>query len=314
MGDSSLSKTTNNSESGFRQFAGFAGKCGVLLSAISSDKQFQIGNDRLNALARVNKISPKTELPTIITELSRQKLVSIGANGIETLGLTAHSVLEHTAGIFNETSGQTHETAVIELSEIASTSPVMGSRAVEYISDTFKLTGGDARSTIDVGKNIGFFDSEDLSTGETLLFNGNLFRTDEADKIAAILGSLSNLDSKLVVELNEKLAISGCIPLDVAQTVLGKELFVKLHSIGMFDVNVVGNEQGKNYFVTRPAAFSKFSTSIADDALDLAKAFVASLTYGMTMSGFLPRPNTSNLIVDEEAHSWRGGGASHGYR
>ena len=54
----------------------------------------------------------------------------------------------------------------------------------------------------------------------------------------------------------------------------------------MFDVNVVGNESGKNYFVTRPAAFSKFTNTIADDALDLAKALVASLTYGMTVSSY----------------------------
>lgn len=51
-------------------------------------------------------------------------------------------------------------------------------------------------------------------------------------------------------------------------------------------MSVVGNEAGKNWFVTRPAAFSKFSNSIADDALDLAKALVASLTYGMTISSY----------------------------
>ncbi len=54
----------------------------------------------------------------------------------------------------------------------------------------------------------------------------------------------------------------------------------------MFDVSVVGNSSGKNYFVTRPGAFSKFTNSIADDALDLAKALVASLTYGMTVSSY----------------------------
>ena len=67
---------------------------------------------------------------------------------------------------------------------------------------------------------------------------------------------------------------------------LGKDLFARLHSIGMFDVSVVGNEGGKSHFVTRPAAFSKFTDSIADDALDLAKALVASLTYGMTVSSY----------------------------
>ena len=52
----------------------------------------------------------------------------------------------------------------------------------------------------------------------------------------------------------------------------------------MVDVSGVGNDAGQHHFVSSPAAFSKFTNSIADDALDLAKALVASLTYGMTKS------------------------------
>lgn len=53
----------------------------------------------------------------------------------------------------------------------------------------------------------------------------------------------------------------------------------------MYDVNHVSNTQGQFSFVTRPAAFHKFTDPLVDDAFDLAKALVAALTYGMTKSG-----------------------------
>jgi hypothetical protein len=52
----------------------------------------------------------------------------------------------------------------------------------------------------------------------------------------------------------------------------------------MYDISIVNNDQENIAFVTRPAAFSKFGNPLVEDALDLAKAFVSSLTYGMTRS------------------------------
>jgi hypothetical protein len=264
----------------------FAGKCGTLLSAISSSHQVQISQDHLDALAKANHLSPRTEVPAILGELEHQKLIVHGAGGIEVLGLTGHTVLEHTTTIFEESSRESYEDAVIEVSEIASETPLTDTHAVELISDTFKLAQSMAVNTIQLGSNIGFFDAESISGSERLLFNGNLFRRDDARKVNAILSSLKQTDSTLLIELNQRLQSAGCLPLKSVTHLLGKGLFEKLHSIGMFDVSVVGNEAGKNYFVTRPAAFCKFTNSIADDALDLAKAFVASLTYGMTVSSY----------------------------
>jgi hypothetical protein len=44
----------------------------------------------------------------------------------------------------------------------------------------------------------------------------------------------------------------------------------------------VSNDIEAVMYVTRPAAFGKFGDPFADDALDLAKAFVSCLKYGMT--------------------------------
>jgi hypothetical protein len=265
---------------------GFASKCGTLLSAISAEKQSNVTQKRMEALARANNISSKTEAPAILAELERQKLVIRGKGEYEVLGVTGHTVLEHTSTIFEESQPQATEEAVLEVSEKASEEPLSDRLASEFIADTYKLTKPEAANTLDLGEKIGFFDSEIISPNEKLLFNGNLFRRDNVKKVNAVLSSLSSAESKLVVEVNGKLQASGCLPLQAVTDVLGKSLFAKLHSIGMFDVSVVGNETGKTYFVTRPAAFSKFTNSIADDALDLAKALVASLTYGMTVSTY----------------------------
>lgn len=265
---------------------GFAGKSGTLLSAISAERQLQIPQGRLDALAKANHISPKSELPAILGELTRQRLILPGAGAIEVIGLTGRGVLESTARIFSESSHEKHEELVIKVSDAASENPLTDKAAVEALSDEFKLPSKDVLDTLLLGCNIGFFDSEAISPTEKLLFNGNLFRREDARKINGVLSTLSAVEAANLNELNAKLQTSGCLPLEIATHMLGNDLFDRLHSIGMFDVNVVGNNQGKNYFVTRPAAFSKFSDSIADDALDLAKALVASLTYGMTISSY----------------------------
>lgn len=264
----------------------FSGKCGILLSSISASEQTQLNDQKVSALAKANNISPRTELPAILDELDKQRLISRGKGGLEVLGITSASILEHTATVFEESSKDEHEEAVIHLSELASETPISDKAAAEEISDVFSLTSASAENTIRLGTEIGFFDSESISNSDRLLFNGNLFKRDDAKKIGAVISSLKGSEASLIAEVNQRLQASGCLSLDSVIKVLGKDLFDKLHSIGMFDVSVVGNESGRNLFVTRPAAFSKFTNSFADDALDLAKAFVASLTYGMTVSSF----------------------------
>lgn len=262
----------------------FSSKCGILLSAMSGERQSTILQKRMDALARANQISPKAEAPAILAELERQKLITKGKGGYEVLGITGQAVLEHTATIFEDSTPQPHEQAVIEIAEKASAEPLSDHLASKLVGDAYKLPKTEAENTILLGERIGFFDSESISKDEKLLFNGNLFRHDSVKKVNAVLSSLKPDESKLLVELNDKLQASGCLPLSVVTRVLGRPLFDKLHSIGLLDVSVVGNDTGKTFFVTRPAAFSKFTNSIADDALDLAKALVASLTYGMTIS------------------------------
>lgn len=55
-------------------------------------------------------------------------------------------------------------------------------------------------------------------------------------------------------------------------------------AIRLYDLSIVSNTKENAGFVTLPSSFAKYSNSMVDDAFDLAKAFVASITYGMTRS------------------------------
>lgn len=264
---------------------GFAGKCGIILNAIAGSAESELTSERVAALAKANGISALLELPSILDELSRQRLIDKGDAGIAVLGLTTAQTLEHTSAIFDSASPGPCERAAIDLAEKASDLPVVKEVATEYISDTYRISVPETSEILRQCEQIGFFDAESTS-GQSVYFNGNLFRREDINKASAILRSLSSEDERLVLELTERLKASGCIAKSDALAVLGEQLYSKMCSIGFVDENSIGNESGTFSFVTRPAAFSKFTNSAADDAFDLAKAFVTSLTYGMTSSPY----------------------------
>lgn len=264
---------------------GFAGKCGIMLNALSRSEEIEIGTDRIHALARANGISTKLELPAIIDELKKQRLIDRTKSGIAVLGLTTTQTLEYTATIFEESNPTESEKAALDISEKVSDLPIVKKDTAEYVSDTFRLSKKDTGDFLIQCEQIGFFDSEDVF-GDKLYFNGNLFRRDEINKINGVLSSLSPGDAVKVNDLTSRIREIGCIPKGTAISILGDVLYSKLTSIGFIDENSIGNEDGTFAFVTRPAAFSKFTNSAADDAFDLAKAFVTSLTYGMTSSHY----------------------------
>ncbi len=264
---------------------GFAGKCGIMLNALAGSNETEISNERIAALARASGISFRLEIPAILNELERQRLIDKGHTGVSVLGLTSSQTLQHTATIFEEASPAQCEQAAINMSEKVSDLPVAKGEAVEYVADTFRTSKSETTEILKQCEEIGFFDTENVS-GEKIYFNGNLFRHEDIAKASAVVASLSAPDEIKVVELTTKLKAVGCIAKQEALALLGDDLYSKLCAIGFVDENSIGNERGTFSFVTRPAAFSKFTNSMVDDAFDLAKAFVTSLTYGMTTSPY----------------------------
>jgi hypothetical protein len=280
-------KLQNVTNQGEYQNTFVAGKAGILLSAISETNQSVVTSERLQVLANASNINTAFELPRLLDILREQELVDVTASGVGVLGVTTLSALQHTANIFESLEPKSIEASAIELAEIASIKPISSNEVSERISDEYQLASDEVNKLFYDSEKIGFIDVEPISKSEKILFNGNLFRRDSAKKTMAVLDSLNAQEQISLSELTETLKKNACVSYTDAVRIIGEPLFRKVNSIGFFDINVVSNNQEEVGYLTLPSAFSKYSNSMVDDAFDLAKAFVASLTYGMTKSTYV---------------------------
>lgn len=263
-----------------------AGKAGILLSAISANKETTVNNERLAALAKAANINATFELPKLIEVLHQHKLIDRAPGGVAVLGVTTTTTLQHTSDLFDSLIPSANEVASIALAERASSAPILEKDIASDLADTYKLATADLSQLFSEAEQIGFVDAEKLGNNQTLLFNGNLFRRDTTQKIKAVLDTLNRAEQLKLSELTERLRKRACVSTDYAKQFLGEALFQKVTAIGLFDLSVVSNSNEDVGFLTLPSAFSKYSSSMIDDAFDLAKAFVSSVTYGMTKSSY----------------------------
>lgn len=263
-----------------------AGKAGILLSAVSANDSITVSNEKLEVLANVANINTSFELPKLLDILEAQNLIDKSKSGIAVLGVTTESTLLHTSTIFDDLNPNSLELASIDLAERASIAPLLYTDIAEEISDIYELSAKDTTKLFTDAEQIGFTDIEKISENEKLLFNGNLFRRDTAEKTKTVLDSLKSFEQVKLIELNDLLSKNACVEILIAENILGTDLFQKVTSIGLYDVSVVSNSREDAGYLTLPSAFSKYSNSMVDDAFDLAKAFLSSITYGMTKSSY----------------------------
>jgi hypothetical protein len=260
-----------------------AGKSATLLSALSAESEITIPHSRVRTLAVAARIS-SLELPSILGILEKRSLIDQGSEEISVLGLTTRATLSHASDIFESRTPNNIERASLLLAEISSHSPVDKRSIAERLGDEFSLSAYEVGQALNDAEQIGFVDVESLDNQEQLYFNGNLFRRESISKAKSVLDSLTRAEEVAVQELMQELQATACLSLDRVTTVLGDNLFGKVFAIGLFDMNTVCNSSESVAFITLPSSFSKYSSSMIDDAFDLAKAFVCSITYGMTQS------------------------------
>jgi len=260
-----------------------AGKAGMLLSALSTSQQLTISHDKVKVLSQEANINP-LEQTSLLGLLKQHRLVDVRDSGVELLGLTTSATLEHTANIFNNLGPSKTEVASLMVAEKISDVPYEKKDILNQISDYYKIDNATISAFEKNIEAMGIVDVEKVDDNNILYFNSNLFRREETNKIQKVLSTLTSHEQTQLTSFNSFLDGKACVSTTEAETMLGSKLFSKLISIGMYDVNVVSNENGEIGFITKPASFSKYSSSDVDDAFDLAKAFVSSLTYGMTRS------------------------------
>jgi hypothetical protein len=264
----------------------YAGKAIVLLSALSeSDRSSDIDQAKLEAIAAGCKIHKKTELPALLQALEKQKLIDLGTQGgCSVLGITTETALTHGAEIFRASNPTREELATIAFAEQTSLAPMQQAEAVRFVDQVCGIGSADRDEFLELTTGTGLIDKEGRNEAETVYFNGNIFRRNYAARAALILSSLTPPEQAKVKEVDDRITTCGCLELPGVKAILGDALWGKLHAIGYFDQITVENDSEVILYVARPASFSKYGNALVDDALDLAKIFTASLTYGMTRS------------------------------
>ena len=260
-----------------------AGKCGNFLAVLYESEETRVNKVGVGVLANLAQVS-KIELPTVLEILKKKRLIDLSAAGdVAAIGLTTTAILGHTADIFDNQKPSAEQLASIFIAERASEKPQELISLAEEVSDTFKLSKLQTNETLALNEAIGFIDAEPLEGKNKLLFNGNLFKFDNAVKTKKILDSLTGDEQSKVIEIQGFIQENACITVDEAIKIIGEKLFQKLNAIGMFDLNLVSNPQDAVRYITNPASFAKFApTSSAGDTFDMAKALVSSLKYGMS--------------------------------
>lgn len=261
-----------------------AGNCGMLLSALTGSKQSQLGMDKVKILAEAAGLDLTYQLPSLLDTLESQALIDRGSDAIEVLGLTTRGVLEHTSKILTNLSPQPIELASLDAAEQCSHAPRTNAELSGYLGDQYQLASGNLSTLISNIELLNLCDVEPFDKSTKVYFNGSLFRGNSLKKTKAVLDSLSSTDQGKIQAVDQQLSDEGCLEKQALVNVLGNQLFKKLHSIGMYDVSTVSNDRETVEYITRPSAFNKFGRSDISDAFDLAKAFVASLEYGMSRS------------------------------
>ncbi len=259
-----------------------AGKCGALLSSLAaSDEESTLPAAKVRAVARVCGIK-KTEFDVVTKQLADAQLIDMSADGsVSLLGVTTSSVLTHTSDIFRASEPSAFQLAAIELAESVSDIPRGEKELLEQIGDSQRLATLQVKELVRQSELIQFIDSESTNTNEKVFFNGNLFKRGNAEKTSKILGSLNADDRRRLNEIDALLASEGCLELPRAETILGAALLGKMRAIGLYDLSTVSNPQEEVIYLPEPASFAKYGNPFEEDALDLAKAFVAALSYGM---------------------------------
>lgn len=280
-------KILNNTGGGAEYSAiDIAAKSASLLARMSAENQITLNGNQVETLAKAGGLNPKMELQPCLDQLVEQSVVSVSSSGgVSVLGVNSRTALGHAADIFENNTPTAYERASLELGELTSKQPVRVKQAAEYISDVCELSIGDTGDFLHQASALGFVDHEG-SGEDTLLFNGNLFRKDTALKTQKILDSLSSAEAAKMAEFSALLSSRGAVQRVEAEKLLGAPLLNKLRAAAVFDENVVSNETGEHAFMTAPGAFHKFSDPMGEDAFDQAKALVAALSYGMSVSSY----------------------------
>ncbi|MBA4026695.1 MAG: hypothetical protein C0473_00485 [Cyanobacteria bacterium DS3.002] len=267
----------------------FAGKCGALLVALSSDIEPEVlSSRRIGAIARNCGIGTR-ETPLYLDALKVQGCVDFDAqrDNLEILAFTRHRVLETTSTLFLGSPCTAFEKWLPELLEYCLPRPRTESELKNYLAD--KLTESEIADMLRIVTELGILGiakPENVS-GEIIYFNGYQFG-DKARSFGKAFGSLTLEKQQQLDQLLMEVAKQPAIPAD--SVTVPAEIVKFALGFGLVDESEVSSPVGIARFLTLP----RFApTSIAgnvsvleDDVFHHAKQLLSAFKFGELKSTF----------------------------
>lgn len=266
----------------------YAGKIGRLYNVLrrgTNGTTSVIPSQEVADLARLNRIDKATREQGL-SVLKSEGRIDVSSDGsVAIIGATSRAVLELTSDVFDQANPTPDEQAVLDISEKISAAPIERKDAIEYISDTYKLTNQSSNEIVEFCRATSIIDQESHKD-KIIVFNSNLFKDGErASKAFRLINGLSTAEQSILNEAEEKLRKFGTIYESDLEKQVGTDLFRRLMGIGYFDRMEIQNSTEAVGYIALPDAFQRYGRPFEEDPIDDAKALLASLTYGMTRSG-----------------------------
>ena len=115
---------------------------------------------------------------------------------------------------------------------------------------------------------------EESDHDHVILFNSNTFRDGKyATKALRVIDGLSASDQQNLSEVRQMLSSSGALYERDVVNILGRDLYRRIVSVGIFDRLEVSNRTESVGYITSPNDFQKFGRPFEDDPID--DAYVA---------------------------------------
>ena len=267
-----------------------AGKCGSLLSKVSSDQSEIVPLSRLEIYASQSGIR-KTEFEFCLKEIEKtgkigvQRLRDGTVKSIENYCFSTADIIQTVSEIYESNNPTTTEMITLDSLEISSLIP----RKEDKLKNDLCNIGhseSDVDTALRLQENfhlIGVKRNEFVS--EAIFYNEHIFQTDPT-KVVRAMECLNSSERDVVSEIQELLRKTPGYPVDRLRKNYPAKIVAVMHGIGLLEELEVISDYGNTSFATLPQLrlSDSGSSSLLSDIYHKAKLLLSCIRYGQMKS------------------------------
>jgi hypothetical protein len=283
-----LEVKTTTPELSFYEATELAGKAGLLLGRLVSEKQEIIPFKKVKYFARQSGISP-AETKVYLEHLQNEGKIdyTINSNGnvkdVEVYCFSGQDALETVGQMYDKFEPSEEE----EGSLIGLQSTYELPRYKDELTDILTCNGINEKAALDsieMQRVLGLVKTSGES--KDLIFYNEYAFTGEPEKITKALKGLSNKEKDMVLELQQLVIESQGFLSETIPKSIKPEIIDMMEGIGLLDGVTVVSSLGQATFYTTPQLKGPGvgSFSLSDDVFHKAKVLLSCLRFGQTKS------------------------------